>query len=76
MTTQDFESIRVDFWLDDKTLYAMEYTRYVPQKGDEVRFKGVVYKITYRIFIYDEKYPRIAVNMKMVPRVVWTKVKT
>ena len=57
--------IRVDFWLDGKQ-YAQRQDIYIPVIGDEVRFHNVVYKIVHRIWIYDEKYPRVAVTMEKI----------
>jgi hypothetical protein len=59
------EKIRIDFFLHGK-LYAMRYSTHVPVKGDEVRFKSVVYKVMFRIWIYDEKEDRVALSIKYV----------
>lgn len=71
MTTpmqQDFEnSMKVEFWIDDH-IHAIRHTRFIPAVGDEVRFDDVVYKIHYRLFVYDEKYPRVALNMEKLER--------
>jgi len=69
MTTpkqQDFENgIKVEFWIDDH-VHALRHTRFVPAIGDEVRFNNIAYKVIYRIFIYDEEYPRVALNIEAV----------
>lgn len=61
-----------DSYLDDNRLFASRSvphsTKFVPCVGDEVRFNGVAYKITYRIWIYDEKLQRVALNMTKVPQ--------
>lgn len=57
--------VLVEFWLDDKPYAARtDKTGHVPAIGDEVRFKGVAYKIIYRIWIYDETRERVALNME------------
>ena len=61
-------AIQIDFWIKNKQKYAIRYSDHVPQIGDEVRFKGVAYKVTYRIFIYDEEYDRIALNIVPVAK--------
>jgi hypothetical protein len=66
MPQNDFENgIRIEFWIDDH-IHAIRYSIVVPTIGDEVRFNDVAYKIHYRIFIYDEPSPRVAVNMEAV----------
>jgi hypothetical protein len=63
----DQETIQVEFWIDDH-IHAMTHTSLVPMIGDEVRFSDVAYKIHYRIWIYDDVRPRVALNMEEVPR--------
>jgi len=66
MTQNDFENgIKIEFWIDDH-IHAIRYSLIVPVVGDEVRFYNVAYKVHYRIFIYDEPDPRVAVNMEAV----------
>ena len=60
------EEIRIDFWINNQVPFAMRSSIHVPAIGDEVRFDGGAYKVVYRIWIYDEKYPRVALNIKKV----------
>lgn len=70
MPQNDFENgIKIEFWIDDH-IHAIRYSLIAPVIGDEVRFNGVPYKVHYRIFIYDEPAPRIAVNMEAVEQSV------
>ena len=70
MPQNDFENgIRIQFWIDDH-VHAERYSLIVPAIGDEVRFNDVAYKVFYRIFIYDEPAPRVAVNMEAVEQSV------
>jgi hypothetical protein len=57
--------IQVEFWIDDH-IHAIRHTSLVPVIGDEVRFRDIVYKVHYRIWIYDDKLPRVAINMEKV----------
>lgn len=59
------EIIQVDFYCENKK-YAERYLYHVPIIGDEVRFKGVAYKVVYRIWTYDEDFPRVAMSIKKV----------
>jgi hypothetical protein len=66
MKQEDFENgIRIEFWIDDH-IHALRFSTIVPAIGDEVRFNNIAYKIIYRIFIYDEDLPRVAMNMEAV----------
>ena len=66
MPQNNFENgIRIQFWVDDH-VHAERYSLIVPAIGDEVRFNDVPYKVHYRIFIYDEPAPRVAINMEAV----------
>lgn len=66
LTNPEIEKISIGFFLEDGSQYANRHSIHVPAIGDEVRFKNVVYKIGYRIWIYDEKYPRVALQMEKV----------
>lgn len=59
------EIIQVEFWINDH-IHAMRHTSLIPSIGDEVRFKNIAYKLHYKIWIYDDKYPRVAFNMQEV----------
>jgi uncharacterized protein (UPF0218 family) len=59
------EKIRVDFFINGKK-YAMRQSAHVPTIGDEVRFHNIAYKVVYRIWIYDEKEPRAALEIEQV----------
>jgi hypothetical protein len=61
-------NIQIDFFLDGKK-YAMRHSVHVPSIGDEVRFRGIAYEVVYRIWIYDEQYPRVALQMTKVKAV-------
>ena len=63
MEKQEF--ITTEFWIDDH-VHAQRVSSFVPSIGDEVRFNDVAYKIIYKIWIYDERYPRVAFNMEAV----------
>ena len=63
MEKQEF--ITTEFWIDNH-IYAQRFSSFVPSIGDEVRFKNIAYKIHYKIWIYDDKYPRVAFNMEAV----------
>jgi hypothetical protein len=70
MPQNDFENgIRIQFWIDDH-VHAERYSLIVPTIGDEVRFNDVPYRVHYRIFIYDEPAPRVAINMEAVEQSV------
>ena len=59
--------IQIDFYFEGKR-HAQRYGTHVPIIGDEVRFNNVAYKIEYRIWIYDEEYSRVALEMKQVKK--------
>ena len=63
------EFISIEFWIYDH-IHAQRFSSFVPSIGDEVRFKDVAYKVIYRIWIYDDKYPRVALNMEAVEQSV------
>lgn len=54
--------INTEFFLNGKYSLARRYLLFLPSIGDEVRFDGVAYRVTHRIFTYDEESPRVAVN--------------
>lgn len=62
----DESRIEIEFWIDNKVRYALQNRNHVPMIGDEVRFKQIAYKVIYRIWTYDEKYPRVILNMTKV----------
>ena len=57
--------IHIDFFLDDGH-HAMRYSTHVPVIGDEVRFNGIAYMVVYRIWLYDEAKPRVALRIEKV----------
>jgi hypothetical protein len=59
------ESVELRFFIDSNP-YALRVSPHVPAVGDEVRFKGVVYVITRRVWIYDGPDPLVAFDMKEV----------
>jgi hypothetical protein len=51
-----FLPFQLRFFLDTSgEEYARRYLTSIPCIGDEVRFNGQYYKITYRLYIYDEE---------------------
>lgn len=60
------DKIYVDYYLENGEKYAHLYEKHIPCIGDEVRFRGIAYKVYYRIWIYDEKQLRVAIQMKEV----------
>jgi hypothetical protein len=70
MQQSDYENgMRIQFWIDDH-VHAERHSLIVPAIGDEVRFNDVAYKVHYRIFVYDEPTPRVAINMVAVEQSV------
>ena len=52
----------LEFYLDGKYFASRAKTE-VPNIGDEVRFRSVVYRIINKVFIYDETMERIAFDI-------------
>jgi hypothetical protein len=57
--------ISIWFYLDGEA-FAARFSAHVPQVGDEVRFNGKIYKVVLRVWIYDEKQMRVAMNIEPI----------
>ena len=54
----------IEFFIDGKLFAARTLSVLVPHVGDEVRFNGICYKVTRRVFIYDESIPMIGIDIR------------
>jgi hypothetical protein len=48
--------------------YAGRTSEFIPRKGDEVRFRGVVYSVLRVVWIEDEGTPRIAIDIELIEK--------
>lgn len=59
------DEIWIEFWVkasikERESKYAGRTTAHIPLVGDLVRFKMKIYRVTERIWFYDEAKPRVA----------------
>lgn len=67
--------IQIDFYADG-ALFARRLGAHVPVIDDEIRFNGTAYRVDYRIWIYDEEYPRVALHIVKIKKVTRKKENT
>lgn len=54
--------ILINYYLKDKG-FASRERRHVPRVGDEIRFQQIVYRVLRVVWIEDQEYPSVAIDI-------------